>query len=331
LKPIYNVGDTVNFIGSQSIDQDGDALTYLWNFGDGRTSTEVNPKIKYSLRGSYTVTLTVTDKLQQSSTNTVTVVVGTRPIAKMESPIGGTEFKVGDIIRLKGSAFDTALNRSIVDPTRFFWEVRQHHETHFHPFLDLRSGNDFTISPAPMPEDLYAASNSYLQIIMTVYDSDGISKTLSRYLYPKKVQIAFKSEPSGLEILLEGISFTTPITVITWQNQRFTMNANDQGMNKFVSWSTGTNRESSYLVPTNNLTRTITAYFRQSLRPTKAPVVMTSQPISAPTVANDPSVAPIFVPTERPTEFVSDRNWFQLFWKKIKSIFSDLWIFNTIF
>jgi len=35
--------------------------TYLWNFGDGNTSTEVQPVHTYSSSGSYTVTLTITN------------------------------------------------------------------------------------------------------------------------------------------------------------------------------------------------------------------------------------------------------------------------------
>ncbi len=39
----------------------GDGLTYLWDFGDGNTSTDANPSNCYSAEGSYTVCLTVTD------------------------------------------------------------------------------------------------------------------------------------------------------------------------------------------------------------------------------------------------------------------------------
>ena len=35
--------------------------TYLWNFGDGNTSTEANPGNIYSASGPYTVTLTITN------------------------------------------------------------------------------------------------------------------------------------------------------------------------------------------------------------------------------------------------------------------------------
>ena len=37
-------------------------LTYLWNFGDGTTSTETNPTHQYDLPGSYTVKLTATSE-----------------------------------------------------------------------------------------------------------------------------------------------------------------------------------------------------------------------------------------------------------------------------
>ena len=37
-----------------------DAASYLWDFGDGNTSTEANPDYTYSIGGPYTVTLTTT-------------------------------------------------------------------------------------------------------------------------------------------------------------------------------------------------------------------------------------------------------------------------------
>ncbi|BCE03129.1 CotH kinase family protein [Marinicellulosiphila megalodicopiae] len=58
---ISNVtGDTVTF-SSNASDPEGDELNYNWNFGDSTYSNEVNPEHVYSLPGSYTVTLTVTD------------------------------------------------------------------------------------------------------------------------------------------------------------------------------------------------------------------------------------------------------------------------------
>ena len=38
------------------------ALTYAWDFGDGSTGSGVSPQHTYAAGGTYTVTLTVTDR-----------------------------------------------------------------------------------------------------------------------------------------------------------------------------------------------------------------------------------------------------------------------------
>lgn len=57
----------VSFAGSASGGTPN--YTYLWNFGDGKTSTEQNPKYKYKETGVYSATLTVTDSLGNSVTS----------------------------------------------------------------------------------------------------------------------------------------------------------------------------------------------------------------------------------------------------------------------
>ncbi|GAA3522168.1 hypothetical protein GCM10022393_40880 [Aquimarina addita] len=51
----------VNFDASGSTDEDGDALSYSWDFGDGNTATGVTVENTFTTIGSYDVTLTVTD------------------------------------------------------------------------------------------------------------------------------------------------------------------------------------------------------------------------------------------------------------------------------
>ena len=48
-------GRTIQFTNEST-----DALTYLWDFGDTQTSTDVNPTHTYPDYGAYTVTLTAT-------------------------------------------------------------------------------------------------------------------------------------------------------------------------------------------------------------------------------------------------------------------------------
>ncbi len=55
------VGNPVGFSSAGSSDADGTIVSYLWDFGDGSTSSSANPSHTYGAAGTYTVTLTVTD------------------------------------------------------------------------------------------------------------------------------------------------------------------------------------------------------------------------------------------------------------------------------
>jgi len=57
---------TVTFT-DQSMDPNGDELTYLWDFGDNETNTTQSPVHTYAAAGTYNVTLTVTDPYNLSS------------------------------------------------------------------------------------------------------------------------------------------------------------------------------------------------------------------------------------------------------------------------
>jgi outer membrane protein assembly factor BamB len=48
---------------------------YLWDFGDGNTSTDLNPTHTYAMGGNYTATFTITDSEGNSSSDTTTVIV----------------------------------------------------------------------------------------------------------------------------------------------------------------------------------------------------------------------------------------------------------------
>jgi PKD repeat protein len=66
---------SVQFSSAQSSDPDGSIVSYLWDFGDGSTSTAANPSHTFNAVGNYTVTLVVTDNSGLSDGATVTVSV----------------------------------------------------------------------------------------------------------------------------------------------------------------------------------------------------------------------------------------------------------------
>ena len=84
---------TVSFTDTSTSD-DG-IVSWLWDFGDGQTSTDQNPHHEYIQDGFYTVSLTVTDSDGSSDTETRTdyiTVFDTGPAAGFSAaPLSGAE------------------------------------------------------------------------------------------------------------------------------------------------------------------------------------------------------------------------------------------------
>ena len=59
----------VTFSSAGSYDPEGVALSYLWNFGDGSTSTQANPSHSFVTNGNFNVQLNVSDGVNTASTN----------------------------------------------------------------------------------------------------------------------------------------------------------------------------------------------------------------------------------------------------------------------
>jgi PKD repeat protein len=75
---------TVSLSSAESYDGDGSIVSYLWDFGNGQTSTASSAVAVYPTVGTYTVSLTVTDNAAMSTTTTRTLQVNTNiaPVAR---------------------------------------------------------------------------------------------------------------------------------------------------------------------------------------------------------------------------------------------------------
>jgi RHS repeat-associated protein len=87
-----SVGVNVQFDGSKSTDPNGTNIqTFNWNFGDGTNGTGPTPTHAYSRSGSFTVSLTVTDAVRQTSKPaTTTATISNAPVANPGGPYAGT-------------------------------------------------------------------------------------------------------------------------------------------------------------------------------------------------------------------------------------------------
>lgn len=72
-----------------SFDEDGQIVKWSWNFGDGESSEEQSPTIKYSTAGDYVVTLSVWDNLgvQNANSFSKTITVKEKSMADVQPDI----------------------------------------------------------------------------------------------------------------------------------------------------------------------------------------------------------------------------------------------------
>lgn len=257
----YGIDEVIVFDALGSTDPDGDTLSYSWNFGDGSGSTKAAQAVAFTTPGEYRVKLTVQDSYGFIDSTSRLIAIGSRPEPSIVVPWENLEFAVGDELTLFGTAVDGDGNS--LDDSYLTWEVRQIHNTHYHPFLDPTIGNFVKIPPAPSPEDFLSAKNSFLQVLLTATDpKTNLTRTIIRDIMPKTKTLYFGTDPPGLELTLDGFDIKTPdeagvpLEVITWINHNFTIDAKDQGDMVFESWSNGfRERYSKEVVRQHNIGR----------------------------------------------------------------------------
>jgi Concanavalin A-like lectin/glucanases superfamily len=189
----------------------------------------------YTLPGTYTANLRVRDQLGATSApSSLRIDAGnTPPTATIQTPAAGQRFRVGETVALGGSASDA--EDGTLAPSQLSWEVRRHHDAHWHPFLPPTSGNDVPIT-TPAPEDLLAATNSFLEIRLTATDSKGLSTTVTRQFDPRKVDLTFATSPAGRRVTVNGSSLTGPQTVVSWEAYQLNVDAPAQVDGSGQAW-----------------------------------------------------------------------------------------------
>ena len=156
--------DIITFV-DHSTDEDGEIVSWFWEFGDGSTSTNQNPTHMYEDNGTYVVKLTVTDDKNATSTKQVAIVVANKaPVAKFT--FNPANPKIGDEIEFTSQSFDDDGN--IVS---YLW--------------DFGDGNTST---EQNPVHSYDKTGTY-NVTLTVTDNDGATHTQTQQIEVTKEKV----------------------------------------------------------------------------------------------------------------------------------------------
>lgn len=190
---------------SKSYDPDGQPISFLWDFGDGTTSSSAEEIHVYPKSGTYQVTLTVTEATAPFawSKESFTVRSGqTAPVARIAEPLPGTKFEIGVPIVFSGSATTDS-----PDKLTLSWNILQIHNEHTHLISEIDGAKGSFI-----PKE--HADNTAYELCLMASIGEGLSDQRCVRIEPLTAPHIFESEPRGATIsyLDEELDVTTPYT-----------------------------------------------------------------------------------------------------------------------
>jgi PKD repeat protein len=252
----------VSFDSNASYDPDAQPLGFLWNFGDGTTSTQRNPSHVYTTAGVYDAALTVTEQTAPgaSSTATVRITAGNNPpLASIATPEDGASYRVDDVIEFSGTATSgpTPIPASQLD-----WELRVLHNQHVHydALPSAPDPGDPFLSVGGFTVDDHGDDVRFQLCLTATVLPENLTDTQCVDLFPEKTAITLATDPVGLQISYEdeGLTLAGPALIYPVVNSLQTISVLPvQQHRSFVQWQDGpTSTSRSFTVGTQPQTFT---------------------------------------------------------------------------
>jgi glucose/arabinose dehydrogenase len=183
---------SVHFSSEGSVEPDGEAVRYAWDFGDGESSNEPTIDHVYGKGGNFEARLTLTDDHGTSDTALLKISAGssapqvtiTLPDAPVADPLPGDE------IALSGTASD--VEDGPLSDTSLRWSGTLHHNEHVHVDYFAAQGPRATLVWDDHGE------NTWMEICLNAADSSGMEGRACTVVGKPDDTAGQSTEPGGV-------------------------------------------------------------------------------------------------------------------------------------
>lgn len=219
----------VNFSGAGSSDPEGEALVYVWDFGDGTSPLQTSePQVShtYASDGDYLATLYVLDPQGgKSAVQKVEIEVYSGAMPSIVYEISGDSqrqhYRGGDTVRFRVEREGGTTGLDATTPYR--WSIKLHHNQHVHFVITESVGDEVVLE---IPDDSHAADVSlWYEAELIMRTAEGQDVRVTKALLPDVVAMDIRSSPPGAQMVWNGApqDNTRPIDAVV--GQRFTIEA----------------------------------------------------------------------------------------------------------
>ena len=127
--------------------------------------------------------MVVEDPSGASSSESIAIQIGIPPTAAIVSPSENTRWKPNEEVNFSGEGNDAEDGN--LRPSAFTWYINFHHSQHTHPFLPPIKGVKSGSFRIPESDHDYK-DKTWFRIELTVTDSSGLQKTVTRDVFSEK-------------------------------------------------------------------------------------------------------------------------------------------------